>query len=175
MQIDRAKFDDLVDSIAGHDGYSVIDTGSTTFFPLMSYVTEAHTFDTLEEEGVRVIIHVPLVGGSAVKETLAALEKVLECTDVEIVIWLNGHFGAVELNGAPIVDTQLYKQFANRILGIVNLKTRSSDTFGMDFSNLLGNKLTFDEIPNHKFELGQKQRFAEVRREIFEQLDAFLV
>lgn len=175
MQIDRARFDDLVDNIAGHDGYSVIDTGSTTFFPLMSYVTEARTFDTLKAEGVRVIIYVPLVGGSAVKETLAALEKVLECTDVEIVIWLNGHFGAVELNGKPIVETQLYKKFASRILGVISAKTRAPDTFGMDFSNLLGNKLTFSEIPEHKFKLAQKQRFAEVRRELFDQLDAFMV
>jgi MinD-like ATPase involved in chromosome partitioning or flagellar assembly len=27
MQIDRARFDDLIENIAGHDGYSVIDTG----------------------------------------------------------------------------------------------------------------------------------------------------
>ena len=174
MQIDRALFDDLVDNIAQHEGYSVIDTGSTTFFPLMSYVSEASTFNTLKQEGVRVVIHVPIVGGSAVKETLAAFEKVLECTDVEVVIWLNGHFGAVELNGKPVVETQLYKKFANRVLGIVKVKTRAADTFGMDFSNLLGNKLTFDEIPEHKFKLAQKQRFAEVRHELFDQLDSII-
>lgn len=171
MQIDRARFDDLVESIAAHDGYSVIDTGSTTFFPLMSYITEARTFDTLKGEGVRVVIHVPIVGGSAVKETLAALEKVLECTDVEVVIWLNGYFGSVELNGKPIVETQLYKKFQSRVLGVVNIKTRAADTFGMDFSRLLGSKLTFDEIPTQKFKLAEKQRFTEVRHELFGQLD----
>lgn len=174
MQIDRAQFDDLVENIAEHEGFSVIDTGSTTFFPLMSYVTEARTFHTLKEEGVRVVIHVPLVGGSAVKETLAALEKVLECTDVEVVIWLNGNFGTVELNGKPIVETQLYKKFQSRVLGVVNVKPRAPDTFGMDFSRLLGSKLTFDEIPEHKFKLAEKQRFAEVRHELFDQLDAFI-
>ena len=174
MQIDRARFDDLVDNIAEHEGYSVIDTGSTTFFPLMSYVTEARTFKTLKEEGVRVVVHVPVVGGAAVKETLAALEKVLECTDVEVVIWLNGNFGAVELNGKPITETNLYKKFQSRVLGVVDVKPRAADTFGMDFATLLRNKLTFDEIPSHKFKLAQKQRFAEVRRELFEQLDAFI-
>lgn len=174
MQIDRARFDDLVDDIAQHSGFSVIDTGSTTFFPLMSYVTEARTFDTLKDEGVRVVIHVPIVGGSAVKETLAALEKVLECTNVEVIIWLNGNFGVVELNGKPVIETQLYKKFESRILGIVNVKTRAADTFGTDFANLLGNKLTFDEIGSHKFKLAQKQRFVEVRRELFEQLDEIL-
>ncbi|WP_312183478.1 conjugal transfer protein TraL [Massilia timonae] len=174
MQIDRARFDDLVDEIAEHYGYSVVDTGSTTFFPLMSYMSEARTFDTLKDEGVRVVIHVPLVGGSAGKETLMALEKVLECTDVEVVIWLNGNFGVVELNGKPITETQLYKKFHSRVLGIVNVKTRAADTFGKDFSTLLGSKLTFDEIANYKFKLAQKQRFAEVRRELFEQLDAIV-
>lgn len=171
MQIDRARFDDLIDSVAEHDGYSVVDTGSTTFFPLMSYVSEARTFDALREEGVRVVIHVPIVGGSAVKETLAALEKVLECTDVQIVIWLNGHFGAVEMNGKPVTETQLCKRFANRFIGVINIKPRAEDTFGGDFSALLGNKLTFDEIPQNNFKLSQRQRFAEVRRELFDQLD----
>ena len=174
MQIDRARFDDLVEKVAEHEGYSVIDTGSTTFFPLMSYMPEARTFDTLKNEGVCVVIHVPLVGGSAVKETLAALEKVLECTDVQVVIWLNGNFGIVELNGMPITETQLYKKFQDRVLGIVNVKPRAADTFGIDFSTLLGNKLTFGEIANHKFKLAQKQRFAEVRRELFEQLDEII-
>lgn len=175
MQIDRLRFDDLVENIAAHDGYSVIDTGSTTFFPLMSYITEARTFDTLKEEGVRVLIHVPIVGGSAVKETLAALQKILECTDAEVVIWLNGYFGTVELNGKPITETQLYKKYQGRVVGVVNIKTRASDTFGMDFSNLLGNKLTFDEISSHKFKLSEKQRFVEVRRELFDQLDTVIV
>ncbi|WP_323144919.1 nucleotide-binding protein [Massilia phyllosphaerae] len=175
MQIDRARFDDLVDNVAEHEGYSVIDTGSTTFFPLMSYVTEASTFSMLREEGVRVVIHVPIVGGSAVTETLLALESILKWTDVEVVIWLNGNFGVVELNGKPITETQLYKKFENRVLGIVNIKTRAADTFGVDFSNLLRNKLTFDEVGDHKFKLSQRQRFAEVRRDLYEQLDTITV
>lgn len=174
MQIDRARFDDLIENIAEHDGYSVIDTGSTTFFPLMSYITEAQSLNTLKEEGVRVVIHVPVVGGSASKETLMALQKVLECTDVEVVVWLNGHFGVVEFNGRPVPETQLYKTFQNRIIGTMNVKPRAEDTFGGDFSTLLGNKLTFDEVSSHKFKLAQKQRFTEVRRELFEQLDAII-
>lgn len=104
MQIDRLRFDNRVENIAPHDGFSVIDTGSTTFFPLMSYISETRTFDTLKGEGVRVILHVPLAGGAAIKETIAALEKVLEWTDVEVVIWLNGHFGVVELDGKHITE-----------------------------------------------------------------------
>jgi hypothetical protein len=174
MQIDRARFDDLIENIAGHEGYSVIDTGSTTFFPLMSYITEAQSLNTLKEEGVRVVIHVPVVGGSASKETLMALQKVLECTNVEVVVWLNGHFGVVEFNGRPVPETQLYKTFQHRIIGTVNVKPRAEDTYGGDFSTLLGNKLTFDEVSSHKFKLAQKQRFTEVRRELFEQLDAII-
>lgn len=175
MQIDRARFDSLIDTIAEHEGFSVIDTGSTTFFPLMSYITEARTFEALRNEGVRVVIHVPIVGGAALKETIMALEKVLDCTDVEVVVWLNGHFGAVVFDGKPIAEIQLFKNYQHRIIGTVNVKPRAEDTFGGDFSALLGNKLTFDEIPQHKFKLSQKQRFTEVRRELFEQLDAIIV
>ena len=175
MQIDRLCFDDLVENIAAHDGFSVIDTGSTTFFPLMSYISEARTFDTLKGEGVCVILHVPLAGGAAIKETLAALEKVLEWTDVEVVIWLNGHFGVVELDGKHITELNLYKKYQDRVLGVINVKPRAADTFGMDFANLMGNKLTFSEITRDKFKLAEKQRFTEVRREIFDQLETVLV
>lgn len=172
MQINRSRFDDLIDIVAEHEGFSVIDTGSTTFFPLMSYISEARTLDALKNEGVRVILHVPIVGGSATKETLAAFEKVLESTDVEVVVWLNGKYGAVELNGKPVTETQLYKKYQSRVLGLVNVKTRAEDTFGEDFSTLLGNKLTFAEVDKQRFKLSQRQRFAEVRRELYDELDA---
>ncbi len=172
MQIDRSRFDDLIDNIAEHEGFSVIDTGSTTFFPLMSYISEARTLDALKNEGVRVILHVPIVEGSATKETLAAFEKVLESTDVEVVVWLNGKYGAVELNGKPVTETQLYKKYQSRVLGLANVKTRAEDTFGEDFSTLLGNKLTFAEVDKQRFKLSQRQRFAEVRRELYDELDA---
>lgn len=172
MQINRSRFDDLIDNIAGHDGFSVIDTGSTTFFPLMSYISEARTLNALKNEGVRVILHVPIVGGSATKETMAAFAKVLESTDVEVVVWLNGKYGAVELNGKPITETQIYKKYETRVLGLVNVKTRAEDTFGEDFSTLLGNKLTFAEVDKQRFKLSQRQRFAEVRRELYDELDA---
>ena len=32
MQIDRARFDDLIENITEPHGFSIIDTGSTTFF-----------------------------------------------------------------------------------------------------------------------------------------------
>jgi hypothetical protein len=172
MQIDRKRFDGLVDNIAEHGGYSVIDIGSTTFFPLMSYAQEAHTFDALKNEGVYIVLHVPIVGGSALKETLLALERVLQLTNAGVTIWLNGNFGVVELDGKPITETQLYKKYQDRVLGVVNIKPRAADTFGSDFTDLLGKKLTFNEIGNHKFKLSQRQRFAEVRRDLFDQLGA---
>jgi hypothetical protein len=172
MQIKRDRFDDLVDNIAAHEGFSVIDTGSTSFFPLMSYAQEAKTFDLLKEEGVRVVVHAPVAGGSALKETLLALESLLENMNVDVVIWLNGHFGNIDLDGKMITETQLYKRNQNRILGVVNIAARERDTFGQDFESLLGKKLTFDEIFGQKIKLSQKQRFIEVRRELFEQLDA---
>jgi hypothetical protein len=174
-QIKRSRFDDLVDKVAEHEGYSVIDTGSTSFFPLMSYALEAKTFQVWKDEGVHLVVHAPVAGGSALTETLLALESLLEGTDVDVVIWLNGHYGTVQLNGKPITETQLYKKHQNRVLGIVNIEPRERDTFGEDFEVLLGNKLTFDEVSNHKFKLSQKQRFTEVRRELFDQLDAIIV
>jgi hypothetical protein len=171
MLINRDVFDDLLEIIAEHEGFSVVDTGSTTFYPFLSHAMEVRTFNLLKKAGVRVVVHAPIAGGPALKETLVALEALLETTDVDVVIWLNGHFGSIELNGKPITETQLYKKYSARILGIVNISSRERDTHGKDFEFLLGNKLTFAEIPNHKFKLAQQQRYADVQNELFEQLD----
>lgn len=172
MLINRDIFDDLLEIIAEHDGFSVVDTGSTTFYPFLSHAMEVKTFKLLKDAGVRVVVHAPIAGGPALKETLVALEALLETTDVDVVIWLNGHFGSIELNGKPVTETQLYKKYVDRILGIVSISPRERDTHGKDFEFLLGNKLTFAQIPDHKFKLAQKQRFADVQSELFEQLDA---
>lgn len=172
MQMDRSRFDELIDNIAMHDGFSVIDTGASVFFSLMSYMTEYGTLDMLKDNGVRTVIHAVVAGGAALKETLVALEKIMQHTNVEVVIWENCYFGFVEINGKSIVETQLYKQYRDRILGIVNVKARAADTFGKDLTRLLGDKLTFAEVASPRFRLAQQQRLAEVRRELYDQLEA---
>lgn len=172
LLIDRDIFDDLIEVIAEHDGFSVVDTGSTTFYPFLSHAIEAKTFKVLKAAGVRVAVHAPIVGGAALKETLVALEALLEMTDGDVVIWLNRHFGNIDLGGKSITETQFYSKYNERILGIVDISHRERDTHGKDFESLLGNKLTFAQIPEHKFKLAQKQRFADVQHELFSQLDA---
>lgn len=172
MLMDRDRFDDLLEKLASHEGFSVVDTGATTFYPFLSHAIEVKTFEALRAEGIRVVVHACIAGGPSLTETLVALEALLETTDVDVVVWLNAHFGSVKLNGKPFTETNLYRKYKDRILGIVNISAREADTHGKDFATLLGNKMTFAEITKENFKLAQRQRFTDVRRELFDQLDA---
>ena len=71
--IDSRFFDGLVEKLVGEDGIAVIDNGAATFVPLMSYMAENEVPSFLVENGIRMIIHVPLVGGQALDDCITGL------------------------------------------------------------------------------------------------------
>lgn len=58
--IDTSHFDGLMDSLIDTDGYGVVDNGTATFGPLMAYIAENDVADILADEGVRLVLHIPL-------------------------------------------------------------------------------------------------------------------
>jgi hypothetical protein len=71
--IDRRKFDQLIEEIMVSQGDVVVDNGAATFVPLSSYLKENQTVDFLEEAGMRVLIHTVFTGGQAMKDTADGL------------------------------------------------------------------------------------------------------
>lgn len=61
LKVDTRKFDALINHIAAFDGDCVIDTGASSFLPLMHYLHENKIIDLLESTGRRVVMHTPLV------------------------------------------------------------------------------------------------------------------
>ncbi|MDO1509490.1 MULTISPECIES: hypothetical protein [unclassified Neisseria] len=61
--IDTRRFDSLIEKMIEADGMAVVDNGAATFVPLMSYMAENHMDELLKESGVRMILHVPIMGG----------------------------------------------------------------------------------------------------------------
>jgi hypothetical protein len=57
-EIDRRRFDDLIENVCLHEGFSLIDTGAPTFLSLMSYIRENKSLDLLEKLGHEVWTHV---------------------------------------------------------------------------------------------------------------------
>lgn len=172
LNIDQSSFDKLVNDIASHDAYSVIDTGSPSFLPMMNYLSQNGTFDALMEAGHQVIVHAPLVGGPAKRDTLQGIYGILENTNAQMVIWQNDYFGAVMKDGMDFADTDLYGKFGDRILGVVHLPKREETTFGRSIHNLIEKRLLLSACDSEGFPFAEKSRIEKFRRDVFGKLEA---
>ena len=62
--------------------------------------------------------------------------------------------------------------YIERVIGIVRIAQRDSDTFGKDLANMTTRRLTFsDALESPEFMVMSRQRLTMVRRETFHQLD----
>jgi hypothetical protein len=159
LKVDTRKFDALINHIAAYEGDCVVDTGASSFLPLMHYR--------------RVVLHTPLVGGQAIDETIRGLQTILEFFSAPVVVWVNEYFGKVQKDGVSFKETSLYKDAQKRFLGVVFLQELNPDTSGHDVGSMTKKYLTFDEVlssPNT--DLATRHRLGIVRKNIFEQLNA---
>ena len=169
--VDIRNFDGLIEQFLEKDGIGIVDTGSNTFIPLMSYIAENNIAELLRESGVRLILHVPIEGGQAQIDCIESLGRILNDVDAEVVVWLNEFHGAVENGGKLFEQFGVYQKHKDRIIGIVRLEKRNPDTYGKDIEQMTKLHLTFDEV-DHTAEMTfmPKQRLRNVKRDIFAKL-----
>lgn len=167
FNIEPRAFDLLIEKILGDDSTWVIDTGAATFLPFMNYVVNNEVFDFLAEQGRRVIVHTPLVGGPAMEETLRGLQAILELGTSPVVVWENEYYGPVTMNGKRFVQTTAYEKHKARVLGVVRLKKGDEKQIETDMSQMLSRRLTWDQAKvDSSFLVMQRQRLAVARRDI---------
>ncbi|MBF0804915.1 MULTISPECIES: conjugal transfer protein TraL [unclassified Neisseria] len=171
--IDTRNFDGLIEKLIENEGMAVVDNGAATFVPLMSYIAENHVDELLKENGVRLILHVPVMGGQALEDCAVGLAQTAKTIDAEIVVWLNEHNGAIRLtDGKGFTDLPVYKNNQAKIIGIVHLPHRNPDTFGRDIQAMTAASLTFEEADKSpEFGIMPRQRLRTVKRDLFAQLE----
>lgn len=170
--IDKSKFDRLMECILEHDGDAVIDNGSTSFFPLMAYILENNVVEFLKGIGKNIIIHSVLVGGRQLNETIDGLEGILRTNAAPVVVWENEYFGKVKQNGLSFTGTKLFADYKDRILGVINIEKRDSDTYTKDLDLMTTQRMTYEEVNESPLFLTfNRQRIIRVRRDIENQLD----
>lgn len=171
--INARAFDGLMDGILVSESVSVVDNGASTFVPLMAYMVENKVVELLQGAGKEVLIHSVLTGGQAFEDTLQGLSIMLHSQNAPVVVWVNEFYGAVERDGKSFRESALYKDFKERIRGIVRIEKGNPDTFGKDLEMLGKHKLTFDEaMQSPLFGIMPRQRLKMVREALFGQLDA---
>lgn len=172
-QLDRRRFDSLVDSILATDESFIVDNGASTFIPLWHYMLEGAVTSVLREGNRKLVIHTVITGGQALADTLLGFKSLAEsCESRCIVVWINEYFGAVEKDGKTFNQMAAFIEHQDKVAGTVVIPRQSPDTFGRDFEEMIARKLTFGEIAAATgFTLMSKQRLRIIQRNLFDQME----
>lgn len=174
-KIDPRKFDQLMEWLFEGAGKTfVIDNGAATFLPLGHYMAENAAYEQLADAGVRVITHCVVTGGQALKDTLQGLNAIANiAAPRSVLVWRNEYFGPVEYEGARLEELPVFKNNADKLLGVVTLSKRTADTFGADVNQMVSQHMTFDEaLASPDFSTMARSRLRLIRKEVDEQLTA---
>jgi hypothetical protein len=172
MNIDRSRFDELIEALISHEGNCVVDNGSSSFLPMMAYMLENDVLQFLASHGKTVYVHAVLVGGEGLDETLRCIGTLINAGVPNLVVWENEFYGPVIRNGKTFVESDVYKKNRDRFAGVIRIAGRSHDTFGKDLSLMGVSRLSFTEaVTSSAFKMMSRQRLSTVWRDIESQLD----
>lgn len=174
--IDTRRFDDLYEITLNHPGPTVVDFGSSSFIPFTAYSCENDLFSTIQEYGRKLVLHVPVVGGQAANDTMDGLEHLLKTQNGPVVVWLNEFFGEIGNKSRGFFDTDLYRQYKDRIVGIVRLERGKERTTAEDIREMVARSITFARaVESPTFSIAARSRIKRVRDGVFGQLDQIRV
>ncbi|MEH6534257.1 MAG: zeta toxin family protein [Photobacterium frigidiphilum] len=173
--MNQSEFDNMIEYLIESDKTAVIDNGASSFIPLTHYIIENQLFDVLREMGHAVIIHTIITGGQGMADTFGGLQSLLSNTPehVQIVVWLNRHFGEIKYNGKSFSDTAIYTKNSDRFLATIPLEFKQSQLFQNDLSHMATNKLTFEQAISQA-RLMSGTRLKIMRDDIFSLIDTGL-
>jgi anion-transporting ArsA/GET3 family ATPase len=163
-QIDKAKAGDVI-----------VDSGTSTYVSFAKYLASNQVPALLSEMGHKMTVHIVIVGGDAMVDTIGCFADLVTQYPVEcnFVVWLNPFFGAIEENGKHFEQTKAFLANKNRVAAIVQIPKLKAETHGHDFSQMMKTQETFDEaIGNSAYTIMARQRLKLTKNEFFAALDA---
>ncbi|EAI4450162.1 conjugal transfer protein TraL [Campylobacter jejuni] len=153
----------------------IIDSGATTFIPLIDYLKENEILEFLTNNKIEVFMHVPIVGGQARDDTILGLTQLTQAFKCSFVVWINEYHGSIIKDGVDFENTAEYEAIKENIKAIISLNSLSKDTFGKDLLELTSKNLTFNEAMQDKnFSLMSKQRLKIFKDKAFQQINMIL-
>ena len=172
--VDIRKFNEIANRIVSEDGPFVIDTGATIFLPFWHYVEQTRLIEFFAEQGRRVVIHCPVMGGQELSETVKGLAAICRMMPAEsIVVWLNCFHGAIEHDGKAFEDFAVVRENADKLLGIVRLGDAVGSLRGRALQDLAENNRTFKEaMADSSIGLIERHVLHQVRKGVWNQLEA---
>ena len=178
--INPRVFDGIVEEFLTEQSNFVVDTGASAFVELSRYLLRNRIPEHIHAANKRLVAHLILTGGATFKETSANLEAMAAQSPatVEIVVWINDHFGPVVPPGRRFEELEVYKASAGRIAYGIHLADHTFSepaTFGIDVKQMMSKGLTFAEVrQSPEFTLMAKARLHRIEQEVNGQLGPIL-
>ena len=173
--IDRRKFDVFVHMIteSSPDDIFVVDTGGNIYLTLMNFIITNGVADMLLDTGNELLLHIPIMGGQELDETLDTLVEVIQELPpaVMIAVWINQFNGLVEKNGKSFEQSEIYNQNKARIRAITYFPKWRSD-MEQDVSEMLKARMSFDFADRTtSFSIMERQRLKMAKRLLYQAVE----
>ncbi|MGB4064341.1 MAG: hypothetical protein WBK19_11015 [Azonexus sp.] len=175
-EIVPTKFDTMINAVADNESDFVVDSGASVFISLMRYLNQDRILSGLAEDlNKKVFVHTIIVGGQAKKFTLDGLAYLLNEVpnhpNVKIVVWINEHFGPVEIDSQPIENLKIVADAKDRMAGFITLHTNDSDAFNIEFEQYTTNHQTLNDVLSDNPTFASKRRIDRFMKDVFGQLE----
>lgn len=177
-EINTRKFDELVEMIAQSDSDVIIDNGSNAFVPLSHYLISNQVPALLQEMGHEMVVHTVITGGQALPDTVNGFSQLVRQFPAEslFIAWLNPYWGAIEHEGKNFEQMKAYTASKDRVSAIITIPDLKQETYGRDFSEMLQDRMTFDEaLSSESLTIMTRQRLKIIRSQIFSQMESTAV
>jgi hypothetical protein len=177
-EINSRNFDTLVELVAASKDDVIIDNGAASFVPMSHYLLSNQVPAILQQMGHELIIHTVVTGGQALLDTVNGFAQLVSQFPEEVlfIVWLNPYWGPIEHEGKRFEQMKAYTANKTQVSAIVQIPNLKEETFGRDLSDMLQERLTFDEaLAMDSRTLMTRQRLKLVKGQLFGQMDAAAV
>ena len=172
-EINPRSFDVLVELITRASGDVIIDNGASSFVPLSHLLISNQVPALLTEMGHELVIHTIVTGGQALLDTISGFSQLVSQFPVEalFVVWLNPYWGPIEHEGKAFEQMKAYTTNKDRVSAIIQIPALKKETYGRDLSDMLQDRLTFDEaLAMESLTIMTRQRLKIIKGQVFGQL-----
>lgn len=172
QKINASRFDAMIEDVLEAERPVVIDSGASSYLPLIAYMEENDLVTDLKSEGFDVYLHSIITGGAAADFTTHNFNDVASRfgDEAKVVVWLNHFWGKVVRDGKPFTEWRTYRANRDRIHCVFEIPKMASDTSAADFASMLERNVSLAEAsgPQSDFRVMQRSRLFKIRRAIFE-------
>lgn len=155
----------------------MIDNGASSFVPLSHYLISNQCRLCCKKWGMSWS-SIPSSPAAGSLDTVSGFAQLASQFPAEalFVVWLNPYWGPIEHEGKSFEQMKAYTANKARVSSIIQIPALKEETYGRDFSDMLQERLTFDQaLADESLTIMTRQRLKIVRRGLFEQLDAAAV